>query len=789
MAIVYSENFDGTDIGTLPAGWTAIGGSAWQVTADHSISPSNALVGPGPSGDGAQITYTGHSPLPDMEVRYDVGVVAAFVGTILRSNTDASTAYIIIPSNPGNLNSTWSVYKRVGGSTTQIDTFAPSGLFGNISVRARIQGSTLSIKIWNLGSSEPGSITHQTTDSSITGAGYAGFYNQGLSSAGGLSIVDNFTLDDLQSAASDFTFTPASQTTSPGSATGLYTIAPVGTPSASTTVALSDGGAGGVFKDNGGATIASLTFTTAAGQTFSYTPVGGAASSPITLTATASGGFSAVHTAGCVLNIPATDFSVTPSSRGATPGSATAAYSVTLNGTLSANETIALADGGAGGTFKNSGGTTIVSLTFTSGNAGTAQTFTYTPPGGSAGGTITLTATGSGAFSAAHSVSCAVSSGPLTVPCTDGHFFFSPGNWDHLAPGTFGVAADTMQASAPGAYVKFGVTGTANLSLRVDTTPLAGYSVPPTVRWSINGASWTDAGLTSQTSISLSSSLDPGTVNQVEIYFIASSTTDGEGIRWGSAGVSPTDVVRITGITIDNGGTISAYAALRPKRALIYSDSIGEGQHVLPGGANDALQAFPTVLALAMNAEYGQVCYGGQGFEAVGNVGIPTFMDTYSLYSAGRSRSFAGLDYIFVVHGGNDARKPTPVSGSAIQADVATLLPSLRALAGPSTVIFVCTAPFGGYAADLEAAVAAFRTADGDDKVHHLDAGAYFPPGAFTIAFGGTTEWTYDGVHPNVYGSARFGAALGATALAALGGGGGTTVVNSGCSRAGIANA
>jgi len=723
-----------------------------------------------------------------MEVRWDIkpNSGSSFMGVILRASSNAQDGYFVIPENAGSLNGNWHIFKVVAGVSTSINTSSISGLSGAVSVRARIQGSTISAKIWSQGASEPSGWSIQQVDSSITAPGYPGLYNQGATPNAG---ADNFTLDDLQSSATDFTLTPSSLTTNPGSATGSYTITPNGTPSASTTIALSDGGAGGAFKNGGGTTITSLTFTSAAGQTFTYTPAGGATSSPITLTATASGGFGATHTASCVLNIPATDFSVTPSSRSATPGSATAAYSVALNGTLSANVVVALSDGGAGGTFKNSGGATIASLTFTSGNAGTGQTFTYTPPGGSAGETITLTATGSGAFSAAHSVSCSVSSGPLTIPCTDGHFFFSPGNWDHLAPGTFGVASHTMQASAPGAYVKFAVTGTVNLSLGIDTAPLAGYSVPPTVRYSINGASWADVSLTNQNSIALSSSLGPGTVNQVEVYFINSSTTDGTGIRWGSSGVSPTDVVRITGITIDNGGAISAYGALKPKRALIYSDSIGEGQHVLSSGANDALQAFPTVLALTMNAEYGQVCYGGQGFETIGNVGIPPFMSTYSLYSAGRGRSFAGLDYIFVVHGGNDARQSTPVAGSTIQADVATLLPSLRSLAGSSTDIFICTAPFGGYASDLEAAVAAYKTAHGDDAVHHLDAGAYFPDGTFTITFGGTTEWTFDGVHPNIYGSARFGAALGAAALTALGGGGGTTIVNAGCSRAAVANA
>jgi hypothetical protein len=127
----------------------------------------------------------------------------------------------------------------------------------------------------------------------------------------------------------------------------------------------------------------------------------------VTLSASASGGFTAgPHTAACVVtNTAATNFTLTPSSQTTEVGVATGNYIVTLNGTLSSNETIALSDGGAGGTFTPS------SLTFTSGNAGTPQTFTYTPASGQAGNTETLTATGTGQFSASHSASCAVTAG------------------------------------------------------------------------------------------------------------------------------------------------------------------------------------------------------------------------------------------------------------------------------------------------------------------------------------------------------------------------------------------
>ena len=91
--------------------------------------------------------------IADMELRYDVGVVAAFVGCFLRVDSGAANGYLLIPDSPSNLNGTagWDVYKRVSGSFTKIDNFVMSGLSGNISLRVRAQGSTLSFKIWPYG--------------------------------------------------------------------------------------------------------------------------------------------------------------------------------------------------------------------------------------------------------------------------------------------------------------------------------------------------------------------------------------------------------------------------------------------------------------------------------------------------------------------------------------------------------------------------------------------------------------------------------------------------------------
>ncbi len=179
--------------------------------------------------------YTGQSALADMEIRYDVAVALGFVGFILRGTSDASTAYIVILDVGGAPNGAWDIYKRVSGSATRLDTYAPSGLSGNVSIRARIQGSTLSLKVWNQGSSEPGSFQKVITDTAITAAGYAGFYNQFNGSSGG-SGVDNFTLDNLvtQSLSAAPTSVIASSTGNTLTLTGTGTSWTSGTPGSPT---------------------------------------------------------------------------------------------------------------------------------------------------------------------------------------------------------------------------------------------------------------------------------------------------------------------------------------------------------------------------------------------------------------------------------------------------------------------------------------------------------------------------------------------------------------------------
>ena len=99
----------------------------------------------------------------------------------------------------------------------------------------------------------------------------------------------------------------------------------------------------------------------------------------------------------------ATALTLSPASRSVTAGSASAAYTVGVNGALSSSKAVTLSDAGAGGTF------TPASLTLTSGAP--SGTFTYTPAPGAPSGTVTLTAAATGLTSAA-AAAAVTASGP-----------------------------------------------------------------------------------------------------------------------------------------------------------------------------------------------------------------------------------------------------------------------------------------------------------------------------------------------------------------------------------------
>jgi lysophospholipase L1-like esterase len=665
-----------------------------------------------------------------MDLRYDVAVVSGFISPMVRVAADGSSGYLIIQSLPGTLNSTWSFFKKTSGSFSHLGDFAVSGLsVSQTSVRMRAEGSNIYFRVWNTANAEPSTWNFTTTDSSVTGAGYIGFYDNGVTSAGATSGIDNISVDNLVELAVSPTSVMASSSGNSLTLSATGTSWTAGTPGSPT------------FTVSGG-TITAQTVASATTATLTFTAP---SSGPITITDPSTGASISLT----INSVTATDFTVSPSSQTTSPGVATGNYIVTPNGTPSSSVSMAFSDGGAGGTFTPS------SLSFTT---SAAKTFTYTPSGGASAGTVMLGLSATGGFSASHNASCLVSLGPQTIPVTNASLFWSPGNWDHLVSGTFGISVDTMQATAAGAYLKFGVLGTSNLTVNLDNATNSAFPSGdmPTIRYSIDGAAFTDIQLgPSQTQVVLSTSLSGA--HAVEFYFKASSTKSGYADAWGSSGVSPTNVLRIKGIVIDGGASITA-PTLLSKRMIIFGDSITAGEHVNTDGSDDATQSFAPLLARALGAEFAQIGYGGQGWEVAGASNVAAFKTAYAFYSAGRSRSFGSLDYIAVVHGSNDQR--SSIAGSTVQSDVQDWLTAMRTACGSSTLLLVIVPPCDAYEANLEAGVATYKASSRDDKVYLIDANTLLPSGQFTTIFGPTTEWTYDGVHPLIYGHGRIGAAF-----------------------------
>ena len=289
MTVIYSQDFESTSVGAPPTGWAAPDSSSWAVQSSVVVSGTKALRCS--SSDGSLIMYapTGTElPLADMEVRADIkpGTAGNFLGLIVRGSADGSRGYLVIPWDPTNLNNSFRIYYKdvANGITswTQINNSATSGLTNGaaISLRVNITGAVISFKVWNQGSTEPSGWTGVTSDSHISAPGYIGFYNQGATPD---AVADNIAIDDLAAAASDFSLTGP-------------------TPAS---VALSDGGQGGTF------TPSSLTISDGGNHTFTYTPLSSATTSPVTISATATGGLTGTKTAQITLAIPATNFSLT----------------------------------------------------------------------------------------------------------------------------------------------------------------------------------------------------------------------------------------------------------------------------------------------------------------------------------------------------------------------------------------------------------------------------------------------------------------------------------------------
>lgn len=338
------------------------------------------------------------------------------------------------------------------------------------------------------------------------------------------------------------------------------------------------------------------------------------------------------------------------------------------------------------------------------------------------------------------------------IALNDANLFLSPYNWNLDATGT----ATTVQ---PGAYLTGGFQS-ANIRLDLDTSSLAVLRdrVGPMIRWQVDDATPQVYQLVAgDVQIPLNAAPLSAGPHTFKVWFLAADYGQD---RWNL----PAESLRITGVTLDEGGTTTV-PALQPKRILFFGDSITEGVHTEsaskdPVRDDNARHAYPTTCAAALNAEFGVVGFARQGWTVPAQEGsnVPSFVNAWKLQFAGTPRLFTPApDYVVVMEGPNDFS--FGVAPAQLQAAVQAWLADARAVL-PSTRLCIAV-PFGGFErAPLTQAVQAYKAAHpADTNVFLIDLGVGIQTG-LTDFSGRSSKFSHDGLHPDAATSQRLGALL-----------------------------
>lgn len=687
MTLYYSSNdastgFDALSTGVLPTLWAAKTGT-WQVGTTQTSLGHSHTFGSTTKGDGDVALLTGITAVADMDILYaqklvSWGSAGPLVAPVLRSDAANANHYTVVAQGTGTTAVPW-IFKKLGGSYSLI---ANTGLLGSAAgsstwaigdimwIRAQAQGSTIRIRAWKNGASEPAGWDATVTDTSITAAGYPGLYY----SANGVSLpamaVDELTVSSI--AAETLTVS------TPASTTAGASLAISGTYSGGTPAALD-------YQIDGGTWIAA-TSPTISGGSYSFSITAPAAGShtigvrdhALTATAVTSGSFTT--TTGAAITI-------------ATPGPVSAGQAMTLSGTYSGAAPASLNYAFDGGTFLPGAGATI--------GGGTWSLVVTAPALGPHTAAIqeaaapALTAT-SGSFTA------------LLAP-NDAALLYTPYTWN-IQP----AAATTANAGAGFRILFTGSTCTLNFNVASMASPAS------QIWWRIDNGPWTQSTLAA----TIACTIPAITAGNPDVPYhllevIVKSMTETQN-RW-TAGTS-TRVI-FTGIGLATGAAVATPLAA-PLNLLIYGDSITEGVRTLGEFAandtdrNDATLGWAHRLGDLLGAEVGIVGFGAQGLAGGGSGNVPALGTSWNLLYAGTARSFTPQpDLILLNIGTNDGATNTTAAMTAL----------LTALIGacPGKPIAVLRPFNGNQAANLQAAIAACSS---PTQCHYINTTGFFAP-------------------------------------------------------------
>ena len=523
-------------------------------------------------------------------------------------------------------------------------------------------------------------------------------------------------------------FTPASAVTLSGPTTGT-----AGSPSANFTVGTnnpiasgsvvvtpSDSSGGGTFSPasvtlTSSTATATFTYTAAAAGTYSIavtnnaslanpSAISFAASNPVSVSAYTLAGPST-----CIV------------------GAASSAFTVELgSGVLSGTAVITPSSGSGGGTFSPA----TVSLTNTTRSA----TFTYTA---SSAGTKTISTTNNASLTNPSALSVAATV-DLSIYCDNAAIVKSPTNW--VLSGSVGAqAAETVW---PGSYMRLRFNGTA-ININVSTIGLSAY---PWVLYQVDSLNPVVARLTAEQSVISITGLSSGD-HELNVIYQAKNNYN-QANTWGDA-----QKLVITSFLPSGGTGVLAAPLARPKKAIIYGDSITAGLAVTapPGissttGTDAATASYANHIGIGLNAEFDQAGCGGDGWTNGGVGGFPSLTSGWNLIKPGVSRSLATHDYIVVIHGYNDGA--TDIASSVVTNWITAVRATTQAW------IFLCVPFSGRQRGAITTGAANYIAANPTEaRVHVIDLGSTFYQ---AIQSG---YYTTDAIHPNSWQGGRLAAA------------------------------
>jgi hypothetical protein len=207
VAVVATETWTGSNGAAWPGQWTTQLGTA--AVADIQTNEGRLLTSTAAYSAGANALLSGMTAIADSEAYAEIlfqnplteqyGKVAVRVsGLPAAATTDYPPNGYFAEIYP-NASGSWNVQRVVGSTKTSLATAAYTTTAGTaVAVRLRVVGSVVSFRIWNVGSSEPGTWTYTGTDGtpySTAGKVFMSAQNGGSTGAKAV-IFDNLSVDD-----------------------------------------------------------------------------------------------------------------------------------------------------------------------------------------------------------------------------------------------------------------------------------------------------------------------------------------------------------------------------------------------------------------------------------------------------------------------------------------------------------------------------------------------------------------------------------------------------------------